>query len=91
VTEQAEGETPLWVNINWSASIALETALRQQAELAALVRTHPLVVATGVVEPAAETWPPPEQQWQLLGSLRGVIRFAHAGLMLSRVVPPPTG
>jgi len=92
VLAQQEGdEQPLWVNINWTEAITLETALAQQAALAELVASHPLVIATGVVEPAAETWPPPEQQWQLLGSLRGVIRFARAGLMLSRVLPPPTG
>jgi excisionase family DNA binding protein len=84
-------ERPLWVTINWTEAITLQTALRQQAELAELVATHPLVVTTGVVEPALETWPPPAQQWQLLGSLRGVIRFARAGLMLSRVVPSLTG
>jgi hypothetical protein len=87
-----EGDArPLWVNINWTEAITLETALHQQAALAQLVATHPLVVATGVVEPAAATWPPSQQQWQLLGSLRGVIRFARAGLMLSRVIPPPSG
>jgi excisionase family DNA binding protein len=91
LTKQAGEEHPFWVNINWTEEIALETALRQQAELAELVTVSPLVVATGVVEPAAETWPPPEQQWQLLGSLRGVIRFARAGLMLSRVMSPPVG
>jgi excisionase family DNA binding protein len=89
--ENTEDDRALWVNLNWTEAITLETALQQQAALAELVATHPLVVATGVVEPAAETWPPPEQQWQLLGSLRGVIRFARAGLMLSRVVPPPIG
>jgi excisionase family DNA binding protein len=88
---EAGDEQPLWANVNWTETISLETALRQQAEVAQLVATHPLVVATGVVEPAAETWPSPQQQWELLGSLRGVIRLARAGLMLSRVVPPPAG
>ncbi len=91
VLAEAGDEQPTWLNINWTEAITLETALRQQAEMAQLVAAHPLVVATGVVEPAAETWPSPELQWQLLGSLRGVIRFARAGLMLSRVVPPPVG
>jgi excisionase family DNA binding protein len=91
LAETADADQPLWVTLNWTAAMALETALEQQAAFAELVAAHPLVVVTGVVEPAAATWPPPAQQWQLLGSLRGVIRFAHAGLMLSRVVPPPTG
>jgi excisionase family DNA binding protein len=56
VLDQQEGEErPLWVTIDWTETIALETALRQQAELAELVAAHPMVVATGVVEPAAET------------------------------------
>jgi excisionase family DNA binding protein len=89
LAQQAGDDRPIWVNLNWTHTISLETALRQQAELAELVATHQLVVMTGVVEPAAEMWPPPPQQWQLLGSLRGVIRFSQTGLMLSRVVPPP--
>jgi excisionase family DNA binding protein len=31
----------------------------------------------------------PQQQWQLLGSLRGVIRLSQTGSMLSRVVGAP--
>ncbi len=89
LAEQAGRESLIWVNITWT-SIALATALQQQAELAELVATSPLVVATGVIEPAVTEWPPAETQWQLLGSLRGVIRLTHARLMLSRVVPAPT-
>ena len=65
--KQAGDDRPLWVNLNWTHEISLETALRQQAELAVLVATHSLVVMTGVVEPAAEMWPPPPQQWQAAG------------------------
>jgi excisionase family DNA binding protein len=91
LAKQAGDARPIWVNLNWTHEISLETALRQQAELTELMATHPLAVMTGVVEPTAEMWPPPAQQWQLLGSLRGVIRFSQTGLMLSRVVPPPSG
>ena len=89
LVEESETGRVLWAGFNWGRGVDLRMALRQQAELAALVAGHPLVVATGVVEPARETWPTAQQQWQLLGSLRGVIRFARTGLMLSRVVPPP--
>jgi excisionase family DNA binding protein len=54
LAQQAGDARPIWVNLNWTHEISLETALRQQAELAELVATHPLVVMTGVVEPAAE-------------------------------------
>ncbi len=90
LTEEAAGEgRPVWVAIDWSTGSGLDGALRQQAELAELVAVHPVVATTGVVEPAAETWPPAEQQWRLLRSVRGVVRFARAGLALSRVVQPP--
>jgi hypothetical protein len=60
--------------------------LQQHAELAALVAAHPLAVMNGMIEPAVQEWPAAELQWQLLGSLRGVIRYARTGLLLSRVV-----
>ena len=87
--EAAGDEQPVWVGLDWAEEVGLDGALRQQAELAELVAAHPVVATTGVVEPAAATWPPAEQQWRLLRSVRGVVRFARAGLVLSRVVPPP--
>lgn len=86
-----EDERLTWTAVDWAEGISLDIALRHQEALAELVAAYPLVVATGVVEPAVETWPPPTQQWQLLETLRGVVRFARAGLMLSRVMPPPAG
>jgi excisionase family DNA binding protein len=87
--EESSTGRSIWAGCDVPAGVDLEIVVRQQAELAELVAAHPLVVTTGVVEPAAETWPSAEQQWQLLGTLRGVVRSARAGLMLSRVVPPP--
>jgi excisionase family DNA binding protein len=89
LAKEATGERHIWVQIDWAEGIPLDAALQQQAALAELVAVYPLVVTTGVIEPAAETWPPAQQQWQLLETLRGVVRFARAGLMLSRVVSPP--
>ena len=89
LTEGAERDQPIWTAIDWVEGINLEAALQQQAALATLVADHPLVIMTGVVEPTVDTWPAVETQWRLLGSLRGVIRFARAGLVLSRVLPPP--
>ena len=87
--EAAGDERPVWVGFDWAEGVGLEDALRQQAALADLVAAHPVVAKAGAVEPAAETWPPVEAQWQLLRSVRGVVRFGRAGLVLSRVVPPP--
>ena len=63
-------------------------ALQQQAELATLVAASPLVAVTGVIEPATEDWPRMDVQWQLLESLRGVVRYGRRGLLLSRVIAP---
>ena len=88
LAEEGGAGRALWAGLDWGAGVELAVALRQQAELAELVAAHPLVVKTGVVEPGAGGWPPAEAQWRLLGSLRGVVRFGPAGLVLSRVVPP---
>jgi hypothetical protein len=69
----------------------MDAKREQQELLAALIATHPrLVVATGVVEPEPDAWPPIAEQWQLLRSLRGLIRVAHSGLLLSRVMTLPS-
>jgi excisionase family DNA binding protein len=89
LADEARSERLVWAGVDWEDGIPLDAALRQQAALAQLVKAYPLVVTTMVIEPEAGTWPSAQQQWQLLGTLRGVVRFARAGLMLSRVVPPP--
>jgi excisionase family DNA binding protein len=87
--ELGNGVRSVWATFDWEKGVGMDAALRQQAALAELVAASPLVVMTGVVEPAVEEWPRAELQWRLLGSLRGVVRFARAGLLLSRVVAPP--
>lgn len=81
----------IWTSVDWAGGIDHAAALRLQVALAPLVAARPLVVVTGVVESTVNTWPTAEEQWRLLGSLRGVIRFGRVGLVLSRVVPPPKG
>jgi excisionase family DNA binding protein len=91
LTEDIAAEQPVWVNFDWPSVGDMEAKLRQQESLAALISNHPrLVVSTGVVEPEPDAWPPIQEQWQLLGSLRGLIRYAHTGLLLSRVVKLPS-
>jgi len=90
VTDES-GETPIWAVFDWPSAGEMDAKVRQQETLADLVAIHPrLVVSTGVVEPEPEpdAWPPLAEQWQLLGSLRGLIRIAREGLLLSRVVKP---
>ena len=87
IMREEGGEQPIWVVFEWPSVGDIDVKLRQQETLAKLVATHPhLVVVTGVVEPEPDVWPSLAEQWQLLGSLRGLIRFARTGLLLSRVV-----
>jgi excisionase family DNA binding protein len=89
LTDEIAAEQPIWAIFDWPSVGAMDAKLRQQATLAALIATHPwLVVSTGVVEPEPDAWPPLREQWQLLGSLQGLIRLARSGLLLSRVVKP---
>jgi excisionase family DNA binding protein len=88
LAEEAPAGRSMWVGLDWLGEPALELALRQQEQLANLVASSPLVVATGVVEPEIEEWPGADAQWRLLESLRGVIRYGRRGLLLSRVVAP---
>jgi excisionase family DNA binding protein len=80
-------EQPIWAAFNWPSVGEMEAKLHQQEILSAIVATHPqLVISTGVVEPEPDAWPSLSEQWQLLSSLQGLIRYARSGLLLSRVV-----
>jgi excisionase family DNA binding protein len=87
LSEEMDAEQPLWAMFNWPSVGDMGAKLHQQETLAALISNHPrLVVCTGVVEPEPDAWPPIHEQWQLLDFLRGLIRYARTGLLLSRVV-----
>ena len=89
VSEEPPTERPVWAVFDWPSVGEMAAKLQQQQALAELITTHPgLVVTTGVVEPEPDAWPRLDEQWHLLSSLRGLIRFARAGLLLSRVVTP---
>jgi len=92
VTDQALSEHTIWAIVNWPGVVHMDAGMEQQNRLAALIAAHPrLIVVTGVVEPEPALWPPLREQWQLLASLRGFIRYARAGLLLSRIVVPTSG
>jgi excisionase family DNA binding protein len=86
--DEAPAGRPVWASFDLLGEEEVAAALRHQAELATLVASYPLVVTTGVIEPAVQGWPAAELDWRLLGSVRGVIRYAPASLLLSRVVAP---
>jgi excisionase family DNA binding protein len=92
VTDEALSEQTTWAIVNWTGVGDPDTEMWQQIRLAALIAAHPrLIVFTGVVEPEPATWPSVSQQWKLLANLRGFIRYARAGLLLSRIVVPTPG
>jgi excisionase family DNA binding protein len=87
IVAEERGDQPIWAVFDWPSVGEMEAKLAQQALLAQLIAREPrLVVSTVVVEPEPEAWPPLAEQWQLLGSLRGLIRFSRTGLLLSRMV-----
>jgi hypothetical protein len=90
IVGEERGTQPIWAAFDWPSVGEMDAKLRQQESLSAIVAADSrLVISTGVVEPEPDAWPPLDEQWQLLSSLQGLIRFAHAGLLLSRVVQSP--
>ena len=88
--EEQTGDRVVWVSFNWTKQVDLQTALRQQARIAALVDANRLVVKSTVLEAIADGWSPAEFR-QAQRSHRGLIRVARDGLLLTRVVPLPDG
>ena len=84
--DEEEGGRSIWVSFDWTKQIDLETALRQQDELAEFIEAAQLVIKTALLERVADGWPPATQrQAQMLHS--GTIWLSEAGLALSRVTP----
>ena len=88
LADEAAAGRSVWVSFEWTEQVDLETALRQQEELAALVDASQLVVETAALEEVADEWAPTAQRWARR-THRGQIRIARDGLLLSRVVPLP--
>ncbi len=88
--DEEEGGRSIWVSFDLTKQIDLETALRQQEELAELIEAAQIVIKTVLLERVADGWPPATQRRaQVLHS--GTIWLSEAGLALSRVTPvPPT-
>jgi hypothetical protein len=78
-----------WVSFDWAKQIDLDTALRQQEELAELIEAAQLVIKTALLERVADGWPPAtHRRAQALHS--GTIWLSESGLALSRVPPLPS-
>ena len=87
--EELQGGRSIWASFDWAEKIDLESALRQQEALAALIEAAQLVVKTALLERVADDWPTATQRRaQTLHS--GTIWLSEAGLALSRVTPLPS-
>jgi len=80
----------VWVSVDWTTQVDLDTALRQQEGITDLVDSAHLVVKTAVLEEVVETWPARDQR-RARRAHRGMIWIADTGLTCSRVTPLPDG
>src|SRR5918997_3717303 len=60
--EELEGGRSIWASFDWAEKIDLESALRQQEALAALIEAAQLVVKTALLERVADDWPTATQR-----------------------------
>lgn len=86
----ADPDVATWAVFDWVGLTDVAVAVAQHEALRALSAAHPLVAATGVVEPEPSYWPPLAQQWQMMATIQGMIRLGQGGLVLSRVTPMPS-
>jgi excisionase family DNA binding protein len=78
----------IWASFNWTERVDLETTLRQEDAIAAMVHNRPLVVKTALLQAITDDWSPPAQR-QAQDTHAGVIWLSERGLGLRRIVPLP--
>ena len=78
----------IWVSFNWTERVDLETTLRQEEAISAVVQSRELVVKTALLQAITDDWPPPAQR-QAQDTHAGVIWLSERGLGLRRIVPLP--
>ena len=86
--ETAGHDGLIWVSFNWTERVDLETTLRQEDAIAAVVKDRPLVVKTALLQAITDDWPPPAQR-RAQDTHAGVIWLNERGLGLRRIVPLP--
>ena len=86
LAEESESGRTIWATFDWTVHVDLETAVRQQEELGALVDARRLVVKTAVLERVADEWPSAMLR-SAQASHSGMIWLSECGLALSRMVP----
>jgi excisionase family DNA binding protein len=78
----------VWACCNWTRPVDLEAMLAQQEPLTTLVDPSRLVFKSTAVETVIDDWTPASLRQAQAGQ-RGLVRIAHAGLVLSRAAPLP--
>ena len=86
--ESAGHDGLIWASFNWTERVDLETTLREEDAIAALVKDRPLVVKTALLQAIADDWLPPAQR-RAQDTHAGVIWLSARGLGLRRIVPLP--
>ncbi|MDQ6907916.1 MAG: helix-turn-helix domain-containing protein, partial [Chloroflexota bacterium] len=77
--EGANHDGLIWASFNWTERVDLETTLRQEDAIAAVVDSRPLVVKTALLQAITDDWPPPAQR-QAQDTHAGVIWLSERGL-----------
>ncbi len=86
--EATDHDGLIWASFNWTERVDLETTLRQEDTIAAVVKNRPLVVKTALLQAITDDWPPPAQR-RAQDTHAGVIWLSERGLGLRRIVPLP--
>lgn len=82
----ADKRQTVWASYNWVKDVDLDTALRQQDQLAQLIDRRQLVIKTAVLAEITDTWPPMMQrQAQVIH--RGTIWLGDGRVALTRTAP----
>src|ERR687890_2210139 len=86
--EGGEGST-VWASFNWVRPVDLNTALKQQKQLTALVDTSQLVVKTAAIEEAIDHWSASKLR-RVQSTHSAIILASEERLSLSRATPMPS-
>ncbi len=78
----------IWASFNWTERVDLETTLRQEEAITAVVKERSLVVKTALLQTITDDWPSSAQR-QAQDTHAGVIWLSERGLGLRRIVPLP--
>ena len=88
LAETGDAGRTVWATFDWTKTVDLDTALRQQEALTEVAEAQQMVVKTAVLERTVDEWPSATLR-QAQAAHSGVIWLSETGLVLSRVRPLP--